>query len=638
MLVRAPSISHTKKLENRIAELEAELSRIRGQESSSSAHPKPAASNATTQVSAKLLGEATANLPSLTRQDHGHISFHGRTSFMNLGVAGPAEQQDAHMPQDPEQEKQELINSAWTERAMEKFSTLPEAIQLLLDLHWCWVQPVFNFVYRPTFTRDLQNNGPYCSVLLLNAVLAHSVRWAKADIRMVRLLEPFEGGAYFGRQARASLMEAVQSGAPSIPTVQALLLLSAQECGQGNLSQAWLYSGMAFRLIVDLGIVFDGRRYARTVRLSVEDIEIRSRLFWSCYFWDKLISLYLGRLPIIQETSVSPSLQVLDDTGEIDTWIPQGLDQTQHYPPAQAHTTSCFINTCALSKILNAVLVTMYNPVKEGTLSEVAKCALEEEQKLGKWHENLPAHLTISVHSLPEQCPPSHIITLKILLHRPLLTTYGKQDDADDPQNSHHLRQCLEAANSTLVIFNFFTRSFGDGHVITSQAYTVYIAASVFLLQVQATKDFASQAMENLRYCVDALERIKMTSQVIGSALTLIYRELQRLDANLIVRSLDGSYHMSGGSASTTTAWHQQNPDAKPNGLAQRIASGWVSGGGGGGGPPHESSVAAFAIPDFNVNGDFDIPSDFFSMLPELEPISANVGAGFEIDLDKPWY
>ena len=95
------------------------------------------------------------------------------------------------------------------------------------------------------------------------------------------------------------------------------------------------------------------------------------------------------------------------------------------------------------------------------------------------------------------------------------------------------------------------------------------------------------------------------------------------------------------GSASTTAAWHQQNPDAKPNGLAQRVESGWVSGGGsgGGGGPCHESSsVAAFAIPDFNVSGDFDIPSDFFSMLPELEPISANVGAGFEIDLDKPWY
>jgi hypothetical protein len=413
---RAPSISHTKKLENRIATLEAELASVRESGRSHAARPASAAvaPGKTSQASADLLGEVTANLPSLTRQNCGHISFHGRTSFMNLDVAGPAEQQDSdRMQQDPEQEKQELINSAWTERALEKLSNLPEAIQLLLDLHWCWVQPVFNFVYRPTFTRDLQSNGPYCSVLLLNAVLAHSVRWAKADVRMVQLLEPFDGGALFGRQARASLMDAVQSGAPTIPTVQALLLLSAQECGMGNLTQAWLYSGMAFRLIVDMGIVFDGRRYARTVRLSVEDIEIRSRLFWSCYFWDKLISLYLGRLPVIQETSVSPSLQVLDDTGEIDTWMPQGLDQTRHYSPAQAHTTSCFINTCALAKILNAVLVTMYNPVKDGTLSEVAKCAVEEEQKLAMWHEKLPSHLRISVHSLPGQCPPSHIVTLK---------------------------------------------------------------------------------------------------------------------------------------------------------------------------------------------------------------------------------
>jgi hypothetical protein len=89
-------------------------------------------------------------------------------------------------------------------------------------------------------------------------------------------------------------------------------------------------------------------------------------------------------------------------------------------------------------------------------------------------------------------------------------------------------------------------------------------------------------------------------------------------------------------SSSTTAAWHQQNHGAKTNGgVHQRIESCWACGTDGSGG--HDSSsVAAFAIPDFN--GDFDIPSDFFSMLPELEPISANVGAGFEIDLDKPWY
>jgi hypothetical protein len=66
-----------------------------------------------------------------------------------------------------------------------------------------------------------------------------------------------------------------------------------------------------------------------------------------------------------------------------------------------------------LAKILNVILITMYNPVKESTVAEVAKCALDEEQKLSTWHERLPSHLLISIHSLPKQCPPSHIITLK---------------------------------------------------------------------------------------------------------------------------------------------------------------------------------------------------------------------------------
>ena len=77
-------------------------------------------------------------------------------------------------------------------------------------------------------------------------------------------------------------------------------------------------------------------------------------------------------------------------------------------------------------------------------------------------------------------------------------------------------------------------------------------------------------------------------------------------------------------SGSHAAAW-QHSDGEKANGL-RRVEPDWM----------HSSSQdAAFAVPDF---GDFEIPSDFFSMLPELEPISANVGAGFDIDLDKPWY
>jgi len=152
----------------------------------------------------------------------------------------------------------------------------------------------------------MKNFGPYYADMLLSAILSHSVRWCKRNPRISHLLKRYDNGEQFFREARTRLNDDLGYGHSKIPTVQTLLLLSAQECSRGHRTQAYLYSGMAFRLIEDMGICIDGRKYAGTVQFSAEDIEIRNRLFWSCYFWDKMISLYLGRSPTIQYSAVSP--------------------------------------------------------------------------------------------------------------------------------------------------------------------------------------------------------------------------------------------------------------------------------------------------------------------------------------------
>lgn len=149
-------------------------------------------------------------------------------------------------------------------------------------------------------------NGPYYSDILLNAILSHSVRWCKLEPKIGPLLAAFDGGAEFFHRSVTGLYETLKSGYVKIPTIQTLLLLSAQECGRGNRTQAWLYSGMAFRLVDDLGISIDSQKYSGSAHFSDEDIEIRNRLFWSCYFWDKLVSLYFGRSPVMQYSRVSP--------------------------------------------------------------------------------------------------------------------------------------------------------------------------------------------------------------------------------------------------------------------------------------------------------------------------------------------
>lgn len=279
-------------------------------------------------------------------------------------------------------------------------------------------------------------NGAYYSDVLMNAVLSHSVRWCKAEPQVAPLLDSYDGGALFYERAVTGLFDSLKTGYAGIPTIQILLLLSAQECGRGNRTQAWLYSGMAFRILDDLGISIDSRKYPGSAHLSDEDIEIRNRLFWSCYFWDKIISLYFGRAPTMQHSRVSPPRMIrmflfltllsiytdnilVDDTSEIEIWTPHGVTfpDGAHYPPTQAHSTTCFIQMCGLAEILNQILVHVYDPMRQSTEAEFFDCVQEQAKNLGEWWDELPDYLRLVATDLPPYSPPSHIMTLKYVLY-----------------------------------------------------------------------------------------------------------------------------------------------------------------------------------------------------------------------------
>lgn len=121
----------------------------------------------------------------------------------------------------------------------------------------------------------MTTGGRYYSELLLLVLCAHASKYH--DSNHAQLL--------FSR-VRLLLGDEIQKPS-SIPTIQALLQLSARELAQGAISQAWLYSGMAFRMSADLGLQHNGPDIADLKGFDPVDLEIRKRLFWSCYFWDK---------------------------------------------------------------------------------------------------------------------------------------------------------------------------------------------------------------------------------------------------------------------------------------------------------------------------------------------------------------
>jgi hypothetical protein len=90
-------------------------------------------------------------------------------------------------------------------------------------------------------------------------------------------------------QDRASaFLVASLSNAPSIATIQALLIMAGRELALGVSSAGWLKSGMAFRMIEDMALERDA--YTNIDIIPPQDREmiyIRQRVFWSAYSWDK---------------------------------------------------------------------------------------------------------------------------------------------------------------------------------------------------------------------------------------------------------------------------------------------------------------------------------------------------------------
>ncbi|KAH3929956.1 hypothetical protein HBH44_148850 [Parastagonospora nodorum] len=603
-----PTLSYTQRLEQKVAQLEEALSQAR-RHSHGSIDPALGQSFSDYQPRSEhtvVPDDATATLPlddsiSLFKLPGSVRALTIQKSQADLEVAA---------------NKETLVNSAWRERVYERLADTPEPFRSLLDSHFCWIQPLFNFVYRPAFTRDMKNGGPYFSQALLNTILSHSIRWCRGEPGMDELLAPFDNGAAFSKDAVKYLFEDIQQGHSKVPTVQALLLLSAQECGRGNRTQAWLYSGMAFRLIDDMGICIDGKRHADASSFSAEDIEIRNRLFWSCYFWDKLISLYFGRSPLIQYSEISPPRVLMDDTAELELWMPHGL--LSSYPPKQAHSISCFIQMCGLAEILNQVLINLYSTAQNLSAAQAIQCAITEGSKLRAWWRDLPEHLKINLADPALECPPSHIVTLNclyhtinILLHRARLKLERNAQSTAIPAENNPLIQCISSATSTVALYELYNRTFGEGHVVLALAYSLYTATSIFLLEVQAVGHAAPSTLERLSLCVATLERLRATSPVLETSLKSISREIGALGIQLVPTS------------STSSAPETERLPDIPD-------------------PPAFEQYDDSVLLDYsylNVNGQdgamsynlLDMPPEMYEAFSQIEPLSVIMDPGFDL-------
>lgn len=103
----------------------------------------------------------------------------------------------------------------------------------------------------PVFMRDMACSGPYFSKLLLNAIYFSVSKFSNQFEVFDDPADSRTAGSRFLRRVKQLLGQELDQS--SIPTIQAMLLLSFSMGASGFQSTSWIYSGIAIRMIFDLG-------------------------------------------------------------------------------------------------------------------------------------------------------------------------------------------------------------------------------------------------------------------------------------------------------------------------------------------------------------------------------------------------
>lgn len=179
---------------------------------------------------------------------------------------------------------QEEALLSWTSVTQDK-----ELILYLINMYFCWHYAYFTTLSREMFFRDFLAGRPsqYCSSLLVNVMLSLGCHFTTRPAARANPDDSATAGDHFFREAKRLMHENDEFETAKVCTVQALALMSVREAGCGREGKGWVYSGMSFRMAMDLGLNVDAPGLSPDSILDAKDIDARRITFWGCFLFDK---------------------------------------------------------------------------------------------------------------------------------------------------------------------------------------------------------------------------------------------------------------------------------------------------------------------------------------------------------------
>ncbi|KAM0512802.1 hypothetical protein ACHAPE_008435 [Trichoderma viride] len=247
---------------------------------------------------------------------------------------------------------------------------------------------------------------------------------------------------------------------------------------------------MAFRMAKDLGLHVDPKKLGPlSSQFSDEDLALRQQMFWSCYSWDKTMSLCLGRAPTMLEAIELPTADTLLDGRDADDeiWQPvlvqESLSET--FVRHRALSSTRFAAYCELCTIIQDVLDTLYSRPHRAQRDDMLIYLTKTLDNLENWSSRLPRELLVQQDMRAVPCPPLHILLLNLLYHTTVILLCRPYRALSAAAKT----RCTEAARATDMLFTMHVRRFGFRCITWLQTYTMFVACTINVCDLKESQE-----------------------------------------------------------------------------------------------------------------------------------------------------
>ncbi|KAI9255585.1 fungal-specific transcription factor domain-containing protein [Phascolomyces articulosus] len=371
----------------------------------------------------------------------------------------------------------------------------------LIDLYFEHYYPFLPILHKNSFLASLESQDSSIqppSPLLLNSIYALASR-ISSDLRVrADPSLPDTAGDVFFERARQLLDNEWENF--TVSTVQSLILLSSHQTGAMKTVRGWLYSGLAFRMLQNLGL----NRNCDKWKMSDIEKENRKRAFFCCFVVDRLACAMFGRTPIIDER-------------DYDTPFPTAIDEDD---PSVVDNFHQLIKLCGTLGSVLRQLYTVYGRHQLSVMSTPDRVISALDKELNGWMAKLPLSVlyrppnTRAGDRAPapslERCQLHMLFyTTLILLHR--LFIPGKCHSVT-PSVFPAGAICTYAANKILDISVSLMEEGRLNNVNCYALYFMFTAGTIFINDASSSDSNAAlEAKINVNRIMRAMEQVERT-------------------------------------------------------------------------------------------------------------------------------